>query len=202
MRTKFGSHISTRLSLQNPRFQDKIRAKSMSLRRNTGYCTKYENGKVENLALKSQMTLTHSHSLADYNDVIMSAMVSQITTVSIVCLTVCSCADQRKHQSSASLAFVRGIHRWPVSSPPKGPVTRQMFPFDDVTRDLWNIDCGKFEEKKNVILQDSIVHHVTTLTSVDLPDRPGCIWVCTFKRVFHRTHTGRRAPCVQPHNVR
>ena len=40
--------------------------------------------------------------------------------------------DQRKHQSSASLAFVRGIHRWPVNSPHKGPVTRKMFPFDDV----------------------------------------------------------------------
>ena len=41
-------------------------------------------------------------------------------------------ADQRKQQSSASLAFVRTIHRWPVDSPHKGPVTRKMFPFDDV----------------------------------------------------------------------
>ena len=41
-------------------------------------------------------------------------------------------ADQRKYQSSASLAFVRGIHRWPVNSPHQGPVTRKMFPFDDV----------------------------------------------------------------------
>ena len=41
-------------------------------------------------------------------------------------------ADQRKHQSSASLAFVRGIHRSPVNSPYKGPVTRKMFPFDDI----------------------------------------------------------------------
>ena len=41
-------------------------------------------------------------------------------------------ADQRKHQSSASLAFVRGIHRWQVNSPHKWPVTRKMFPFDDV----------------------------------------------------------------------
>ena len=38
----------------------------------------------------------------------------------------------RKHQSSASLAFVRGIHRGPVNSPHKWPVTRKMFPFDDV----------------------------------------------------------------------
>ena len=40
----------------------------------------------------------------------------------------------KKNQSSASLAFVRGIHRWPVDSPHKGPVTRKMFPFDDVIK--------------------------------------------------------------------
>ena len=67
-----------------------------------------------------------------YSDVIMSAMASQITGVPIVCSTVCSGADQRKHQSSASLAFVWGIHRWPVNSPHKGQVTQKMFPFDDV----------------------------------------------------------------------
>ena len=67
-----------------------------------------------------------------YNDVVMSAMESQITSLTIVYSTVYSGADQRKHQSSASLAFVRGIHRWPVNSPHKGPVTRKMFPFDDV----------------------------------------------------------------------
>ena len=66
------------------------------------------------------------------SEVIMSAMASQITGVLIVCLNVCSVADRRKHQSSMSLAFVRGIHRWQVNSPHKGPVTRKMFPFDDV----------------------------------------------------------------------
>ena len=45
--------------------------------------------------------------------------------------TVYSDSDQRKHQSSASLAFVWGIHRWPVNSPHKWPVTRKMFPFHD-----------------------------------------------------------------------
>ena len=67
-----------------------------------------------------------------YNNVIMSAMVVQITDTSIVCLTVCSGADQRKHQSSASLAIVRRIHRRPVDSPHKGPVMRRIFWFDDV----------------------------------------------------------------------
>ena len=67
-----------------------------------------------------------------YIDVIMTTMASQITSLTIVYSTVYSDVDQRKHQSSASLAFVWGIHRWPVNSPYKGPVTRKMFPFDDV----------------------------------------------------------------------
>ena len=62
----------------------------------------------------------------------MGAMASQITSLFIVYSTVYSGADQRKHQSSASLAFVRGIHRGPVNSPHKWPVTWKMFPFDDV----------------------------------------------------------------------
>ena len=66
------------------------------------------------------------------NDVIVGAIASQITSLASVYSTVCSGADQRKHQSSASLAFVRGIHRRPVNSPHQGPVTRKMVPFDDV----------------------------------------------------------------------
>ena len=62
-----------------------------------------------------------THQLSHYGDVIMSAMASQITSLTFVYSTVYSGADQRKHQSSASLAFVRGIHRWPVNSPHKGP---------------------------------------------------------------------------------
>ena len=46
------------------------------------------------------------------NDVIMGAMASRITSLTIV--------------------NVRGINRWPSNSPHKGPVTREMFPFDDV----------------------------------------------------------------------
>ena len=72
-----------------------------------------------------------SYTTMHYNDVIMGAMTFQITSIMIVYSTV-SGADQGKHQSSASLAFVRGIHRWPVNSPHKWPVTRKMLPFDDV----------------------------------------------------------------------
>ena len=64
---------------------------------------------------------------------------------SIVCSTACSGAVQRKYQSSVSLAFVRGIHRWPVNSPRKRPVTRKMFPFDDVFMWIhrWSPRCGR-----------------------------------------------------------
>ena len=78
-----------------------------------------------------------------YDDVIMGAMVSQLTSrLTIVYSNVYSSADQRKHQSSASLAFVRGIHWGPVNSPHKGPVTRKMFLFDDVIMYVW-ISCSK-----------------------------------------------------------
>ena len=62
----------------------------------------------------------------------MGGMTSQITSLAIVYSTVYSGADQRKHQSPASLAFVRGIPRGPVISPHKWPVTRKLLPFDDV----------------------------------------------------------------------
>ena len=75
---------------------------------------------------------TNPSYILHFSDVIVGAVGSQITSFAIVYSTVYSGADQRKLQSSASLAFVRGIHRWPVNSPHKGPVTRKMFPFDDV----------------------------------------------------------------------
>ena len=74
--------------------------------------------------------------LYNYCDVIMGAIASQITSLKIVYSILYSSADQRKHQSSASLAFVRGSHRGPVNSPHKWPVTRKMFPIDDVNMTL------------------------------------------------------------------
>ena len=67
-----------------------------------------------------------------YSDVIMNTMASQIIGISIVCSIFCSGVDEKqKHQSSASQAFVRGSHRWPVNSPHKRSVMRKIFPFDD-----------------------------------------------------------------------
>ena len=72
-----------------------------------------------------------------YTDVIMKALASQITSLMIVYSTVYSGADQRKHQRCTSLAFVRGIHQWPVNSLHKGPVMWKMF-------HLMTSSCGKY----------------------------------------------------------
>ena len=71
-----------------------------------------------------------------YDDVIMTMLASQISSLPVVCSIVYSDVNQRKHQSSASLAFVREIHRGPVNFPHKWPVMRKMFPFDDVIMSL------------------------------------------------------------------
>ena len=83
-----------------------------------------------------------------YSDVIMSAMASEIASLTIVYSTVYSGSDQRKHQSFASLAFVRKIHRWPVNSPHKGPVTQKMFPCDDV---IMQNNHSKTNHNKNLV---------------------------------------------------
>ena len=95
---------------------------------------------------------------AHYRDVMMGEMASQITSITIVLLNRLFSADQRKHQSSASLAFVREIHRWPVNSPHKWPVTQKRYPFDDVimicpVRDLFKYGkasptCTEYLHKK------------------------------------------------------
>ena len=85
-------------------------------------------------------------------------MASQIIRVFIVCWTVCSGADQRKHQSSASLAFVRGIHRWPVNSPHKRPVTRKLLIFDDVI-----MNCAIFN---HIIMHGWYPAHCLTMVAI------------------------------------
>ena len=87
----------------------------------------------------------------------MGAMASQITSLTIVYSTVYSGADQRKHQSSASLAFVWGIHRGPVNSRHKWPVTRKMF---------------------HLILSSWIQHEMRSDTSIYL------VWIIIFNSYY------------------
>ena len=83
-------------------------------------CMKHWSRSQNIVAMVLQLIVTSS---CHYNDVIVSRLASQITSLMIVYSTVYSGADQRKHQSSASLAFLRGIYRWPVNFLHKGPVT-------------------------------------------------------------------------------
>ena len=91
---------------------------------------------IDNTLLMVQSMVPNRRNLctkySHYNDVTMSAMASQITNLTIVYSAVYSGADQGKPQSSALLAFLRGIHRWPVNSSYKWPVTRKMFLSDDL----------------------------------------------------------------------
>ena len=84
---------------------------------------------------------TNKNTNKHYDDVIMTMLAFQITSLTVVYSIVYSGVNQRKHQSSASLAFVREIHRGPVNFPHKWPVTRKMFPFDDVI--MISIYCYK-----------------------------------------------------------
>ena len=92
-------------------------------------------GLAEPLILRQRWIFTIHVLCGYYSDVIMGAMASQITSLTIVYSPVYSGGNQTKHQSSALPAFVRGIHRWPVNSQHKWPVTGKMFPFDDVILD-------------------------------------------------------------------
>ena len=86
-----------------------------------------------------------------YGDVILSSTASQITSLAIVCSDVYSGADQRKHQSSASLAFERRIHRGPVNSPYKWPVTRKMVPYLMTSSWIYyTLVCNSFDSRYTV----------------------------------------------------
>ena len=106
----------------------------------------------------------HGHSVqahVHYNYVIISTMASEVTSITIVYSIVYSGTEERKHQRSVSLAFVRWINRWPVNSPHKGPITRKMFPFDDVIMLTNILYCGtlhriNMETSIRVWLENSI----------------------------------------------
>ena len=88
----------------------------------------------------------------------MTAMASQSTSLTIAYSIVCLGADQSKHQSPASIAFVCGIHRGPVNTPHKGPVTQKMFPFDDVIMSKKLKSEDRWTEKKKLQKLASLSH--------------------------------------------
>ena len=96
------------------------------------YTLQYHKSACHNGCFKVPHPTTPHPNYPHYCGVIMGAMTSQITSLNIFCSTAYSGADQRKHQRSTLLVFVWRIHRWPINSPYKCPVTRKMLPFDDV----------------------------------------------------------------------
>ena len=93
-----------------------------------------------------------------YNDVIMGAIASQITSLTIVYSMVYSGPDQRKHESSVSLAFVREIHRGPVNSPHKWPVTRKKFAFDDIIMSYIHIYRANADKIREILCLPCLYH--------------------------------------------
>ena len=81
---------------------------------------------------------------------------SQITSLTIVYSRSYSGANQRKHQSSASLAFVWGIHRWPVNFPHKRTVKRKIYPLDDVI-----MNWGQHTETEMISFGKIVVNQYT-----------------------------------------
>ena len=78
-----------------------------------------------------RQSIWHDIVSVQYSDVIISVMASLITGVSLFTQPFVQAQMKKKHQSPASLVFVRAIQRWPVNYPHKGPATRKMFPFDE-----------------------------------------------------------------------
>ena len=80
------------------------------------------------------------------SDAMINAMASQINSVSTVCFAACSCIDQTKHLSPASLTFVRGIHQWPVTGGflSQKASDAEMFLFDDVIMRVSNMNTPPF----------------------------------------------------------
>ena len=107
----------------------------------------------------------------------MGAIESQITSLTIVYSTVYSDANQRKHQSSASLAFVWGIHRGPVNSPHKWPVTRKMFHFDDVIMMVG--DIKGFALEKVCVFQVTMFYYSDVIMSAMASQIAGVSIVCS-----------------------
>ena len=135
----------------------------------------HHGGGGDNICEKSEIVLLntlsytgteYAHHYDHYDDVIMGAMASQITSLTIVYSTVYSSADQSKHQSSESLAFVWGIHRGPANSPHKWSVTRKMFPFDDVIMISLIDDLAPNVAKPSAGAFQTTKSHVTRLFNV------------------------------------
>ena len=95
------------------------------------------------LSIRLEISFIH------YNIIIMSAMASQITRLTIIYSAFYSGEDQRKKSKLCVTGLRAENSPWPVNSPHKGPVTREMFPFDDV---IMPTTCGLSSSWKSACL--------------------------------------------------
>ena len=146
----------------------------------------------------------------------MGAIASQITSLTIVYSIVYSDTDQRKHQSSASLAFVRGIHRGPVNSPHKWPVTWKMFPFDDViitwlsthrqnsSKSYWCLSWGLYKKNEFAFFDiPSLIESVLTrvLTSATPNLRNAYKYITHMTLYFYNSPPDTREVRISTRNI-
>ena len=113
-----------------------------------------------------------------YIDVIMTTMASQITSLTVVYSTVYSDADHRKHQSSASLAFVWGIHRDRWIPRTKGQLRGKCFHLMTSSWDIFK--CVFFNENVWITIKISLtfvpqgpVNNISALIQIMAWRRPG-----------------------------
>ena len=121
-----------------------------------------------------------------YSEFIMGAIASQITSLTIVYSTINSGTDQRKLQSSSCLAFVRGVHRWPVNSPHKWIATPKMFPFDDVTMLRSSPNYRWLGFCRILFFGYSVANFVYTFPMPPFWFSWLQVTFCIFQRIFHR----------------
>ena len=114
-----------------------------------------------------------------YSDVIIGAMASQTSSLMIVYSTGYLGADVRKISKIRVNGLVRGIHWWPVNSQHKGPVTRKMFPFDDVI--MTNMEA-KWMDITPFYANDSVAicHRLSLL--------PCNNWFCKLIQIYYALH--------------
>ena len=123
-----------------------------------------------------------------YMDVIMSAMASQITSVSIFSQLFVYVQIKENIKARRHWPLCEGIHRWPVDSPHKGPVTRKMFPFDDVIMLGWIHAITIYTWIMNIYLVDgdfcmfNIFIHWTCFTSY-MSDNISMIYIYSLSSV-------------------
>ena len=113
------------------------------------------------VSLGNGVTHIASRKFFHYADVIMSAMASQITGLTIVYSIFIQAQIKENIKAPRHWPFVWGIHRRPVNSPHKRPVTRKMLPFDDVIMSKFFVSLRQLLENVNHFIFDYFIFYIS-----------------------------------------